>query len=108
MSGTSMDGIDAALVHLSSSQPQLIATYGHSSPDNLQQQLADAVKLDDPITADLAELDHAVGETFADAANELLTRAGIKSREIAAIGSHGQTIHHAPNALRPYSLQGQV
>jgi anhydro-N-acetylmuramic acid kinase len=105
MSGTSMDGIDAALVCLSSSQPQLIATYGHSYPDYLQQQLADAVKLDDPITADLAELNHAVGETFADAANELLTRAGIKSREIAAIGSHGQTIRHAPNAPRPYSLQ---
>jgi hypothetical protein len=56
------------------SAPQLIATDGHSYPASLQQQLADAVNLDDPLTADLAELDHAVGETFAESANALLTR----------------------------------
>ena len=105
MSGTSMDGIDAALVDFSTRQPQLIARHGHPYPDELRQDLGRALTLPDPQSADLGPLDDAVGEIFAEAANALLAQAGVPAGTVTAIGSHGQTIHHAPEALQPYSLQ---
>jgi anhydro-N-acetylmuramic acid kinase len=105
MSGTSMDGIDAALVDLSTTQPQLVAAHGHPYPKDLRTQLLEAIRLEDPLSSDLSRLDDATGVAFAEAANALLESAGTPASAVTAIGSHGQTIHHAPDAPRPYSLQ---
>ncbi|MFW2372633.1 MAG: anhydro-N-acetylmuramic acid kinase [Gammaproteobacteria bacterium] len=106
MSGTSMDGIDAALVDLSNDQFKLLGTHCHPIPTELKyilQQLA----LDHPsISIDqLGEADAELGELFADAANRLLEIHQISSSEIVAIGSHGQTIRHRPDLKHPFSLQ---
>jgi len=105
MSGTSMDGIDAALVDFSSRQPAILATHNHRYPAALHQQLEDVLKLENPLDTDLTMINTAVGEVFSAAANELLTRAGITAEQVTAIGSHGQTIRHEPDAATPYSLQ---
>ena len=105
MSGTSMDGIDATLVDFTSPQPAILATHKHRYPAALHQQLEDVLKLETPLDTDLTMIDTAVGEVFSAAANELLTRAGIAAEQVTAIGSHGQTIRHAPDAATPYSLQ---
>ena len=105
MSGTSMDGIDAALVDFAANRVQLVATHAHAYSSTLQQQLDQTLGLEDPLDSDLTALDMAVGEAFAAAANELLTHAGIDAAAITAIGSHGQTIRHEPAAPEPYSLQ---
>jgi anhydro-N-acetylmuramic acid kinase len=105
MSGTSMDGIDAALVDLSATPPRLVATQGHPYPGALRTRLLEAIRLEDPLAEDLSRLDDDVGTVFAEAANALLESADTLSSAIVAIGSHGQTIHHAPDAARPYSLQ---
>lgn len=106
ISGTSMDGIDAALVNFGSSSHELLQVHEHAYPDSLRQRLADAQQ-NTRLTslADIADLDRQVGELFADAANDLLSGAGVASSDIAAIGSHGQTIRHEPNAAKPFSLQ---
>ena len=105
MSGTSMDGIDAALVDFSSRHARVVATHNEPWPEAVHRQLLAALALPDPRNANLAELDTAVGEYFARATNRLLDSAGIDAAQVQAIGSHGQTIRHEPDAEQPYSLQ---
>ena len=105
MSGTSMDGIDAALVDFTASRPDVISTHSHKYPAALHRQLEAALELEAPLLTDLSAIDAAVGETFAAAANELLSKTGMLPENITAIGIHGQTIRHEPDAPEPYSLQ---
>ena len=105
MSGTSMDGIDAALVDCYSAKPHLVATRTKPWPDGIRQQLEQAQQLDDEAIFELHELDRAIAEHFAAATLELLALTKTKADEIVAIGSHGQTLRHRPQADRPFSLQ---
>ncbi len=106
MSGTSMDGIDAALVRFDSDTLDILQTTHHDYPDALRQQLLAArsdVSLRTP--GDAPALHREVGEAFRDAAARLLATAGVAPDSVTAIGSHGQTLRHAPDASPPYSLQ---
>jgi len=106
ISGTSMDGIDAALVNIEESSLDVLQTHQHDYPAELRRRLS-AAKLDASIRSfdDVADLHQQVGECFRDAANELLRIAGHDKSAVTAIGSHGQTIRHEPNIDDPYSLQ---
>jgi anhydro-N-acetylmuramic acid kinase len=106
ISGTSMDGIDAALVRLQDSSLEVLQTREHDYPAELRQNLSVAI-LDPGIRTvdDVGSLHKEVGECFRDAANALLADAGMSRDKIAAVGSHGQTIRHEPNAEHPFSLQ---
>jgi anhydro-N-acetylmuramic acid kinase len=106
MSGTSMDGIDAALVDLGDRTLDVVATHEHDYPDELRRQLV-AARSDSGLRScgDVPELHRRVGECFRDAAKELLGVAGIDASSVTAIGSHGQTLRHEPNADEPFSLQ---
>jgi anhydro-N-acetylmuramic acid kinase len=55
--------------------------------------------------AEICELNFLLGERFADAALAVIRKANLQPWQIAAIGSHGQTIHHLPNARTPSTLQ---
>lgn len=100
-----MDGIDAALVDFSGSNPILISTHNQSWPESLLKNLLACRTLEDNELHSLEALDVAIGEHFSDATNHLLQKAGVNSRDILAIGSHGQTIRHRPDAEQPFSLQ---
>jgi len=106
ISGTSMDGIDAALVSIKGSSLEVLHTHEHEYPSELRQDLS-AAKLDTSIRSidDVGSLHKKVGECFRDAANKLIADASVDASTVAAIGSHGQTIRHEPNADRPFSLQ---
>jgi anhydro-N-acetylmuramic acid kinase len=54
---------------------------------------------------DYGELDVAIGECFAEAALSLLRKSGTRASDVAAIGSHGQTIRHRPTGAHPFTLQ---
>ena len=106
MSGTSMDGIDAALVEFGESSLNIVATKDFPYPAALRQQLLDAIAI--PLDREIknaADLNRATGECFRDAALALLKEAGIDAATVTAIGSHGQTLRHQPNAKTPFSLQ---
>lgn len=105
ISGTSMDGIDAALIDCSSGVPVTIAALGQPYPPDLRDRLVAASRLTDPRNENLAALDDEIGRSFAAAANKLLQSTGVHHAEITAIGSHGQTIRHEPYAATPYTLQ---
>ncbi|MDX1508950.1 MAG: anhydro-N-acetylmuramic acid kinase, partial [Woeseiaceae bacterium] len=54
---------------------------------------------------ELGYLDVAVGECFRDAALALLDAAGRKASNVTAVGSHGQTLRHRPDADKAFTLQ---
>lgn len=106
MSGTSADGIDAALVEFRPT-PQLRVSHFLGYETGLRErilQLASGNPTGDALDA-AGELDTELGEWFARAASELLQKAGIPAGQIRAIGSHGQTVRHRPNRKHPFSLQ---
>ncbi|MFC1684738.1 anhydro-N-acetylmuramic acid kinase [Pseudomonadota bacterium] len=105
MSGTSMDGIDAALIQSSDSAIELIATHSLSWPEDIRQQLQTLATPGDNEIDRLGRLDAVAGDHFAQAALELLDNAGIAAHRVTAIGSHGQTIRHRPQASPPFTLQ---
>lgn len=106
MSGTSMDGIDAALAEFGESSVSIVETVSHPYPPELRDRLLSAIaKPVDQEIDDVTELDRATGAAFRDAAIELLASADVDASEVAAIGSHGQTLRHLPNAEEPFSLQ---
>ncbi len=96
MSGTSIDSIDVVAVDFNRDRPNLIGSHSHPIPENLKQQIlslclpgSDSVQL-------YCETDNLLGRLFAEAALALMTALNIKPKQIAAIGSHGQTVRHAP------------
>jgi anhydro-N-acetylmuramic acid kinase len=96
MSGTSVDGIDAALVEIQGTTDDLkirsIAGETYPYPPALRQQILD-VCAGQPISmAGLAALDESIAQCFADAVDRIQP-AGIKAE---LIGSHGQTVFHQP------------
>ena len=106
ISGTSMDGIDAALVAFGDSTLEILQTREHEYPADLREALGAAMHAPGiRFAADVPELHQEVGECFRDAANALLADAGVDASAVAAIGSHGQTIRHEPDSDDPFSLQ---
>lgn len=103
MSGTSVDGIDAAVVEIRGEpdqkpQVRLVAFENLPYPVSARKEI---FALFDPQQATIdrvGRLNVWLGELFAEAALAVIRRAGLTPGEIAWIGSHGQTIHHAPES----------
>ena len=104
LSGTSIDGIDVALVGFAP-QPALLASHTLPYPAELRQELLALCTPGDNEIDRLGRADVAVGRCFAQAVNELLAKAAQPAGDICAIGSHGQTIRHRPGQTPPFSLQ---
>ena len=105
MSGTSLDGIDAALVSFTAHQPQLLHACCIPLEDELRQEIKLLVNPGENEINRLMELDRILGQQFALATRRLLDKAGIDTGQVTAIGSHGQTIRHWPKSETPATLQ---
>jgi anhydro-N-acetylmuramic acid kinase len=103
MSGTSVDAIDCALVRCVDGRVEMLATHEHPIPPPIKQKIAAISHPGDDEIERLGPLDRELGVLFADATLELLHGTGHRPVEVAAIGSHGQTIRHRP----PSSQGGQ-
>ncbi len=104
LSGTSVNGIDAALVEFAP-QPRLVATHTLDYPAEVRTELlALAVPGENELDR-LGRADVTVGRLFAQAVTGLLAKAGKKPAEIHAVGSHGQTIRHRPGMRPAFTLQ---
>jgi anhydro-N-acetylmuramic acid kinase len=106
-----MDAVNAVLAEVSNDGFQVLASLRKEMPAPLVTRLrrlatpgGHADGSSDPLD-ELGELDVLVGELFASAALELLTRHGLEPAAVRAIGSHGQTVRHRPRAPRPFTLQ---
>ena len=106
MSGTSMDGVDAALVSFNRNEITIVGALTAPYPKSLRAELARAVEPDTRLTLhEIATLDINVGRWFARAAMDVLDATDTPSKDVAAIGSHGQTLRHSPETDPPYSIQ---
>ncbi|MFQ6371359.1 anhydro-N-acetylmuramic acid kinase [Shewanella sp. YIC-542] len=105
MSGTSMDGVDAALVDFSSGRPQLLAHHSEDYPTHLYKGLQRLCQPERDEINRLGRLDRTVGKIFAVAVNQLLQKAKLQAADICAIGSHGQTVRHMPSLETGFTLQ---
>lgn len=107
MSGTSADGIDVALVDFSDAAIKLLAHTEIPLSNELKTQILNLCQPGDDEIDRMGSLDRRLGHEFAAACNQLLENAAIPAQGITAIGSHGQTIRHRPEAHRehPFTLQ---
>lgn len=106
ISGTSMDAIDAALVEIDGVRCEILHAIGRPYAASLREQLFRLIGRPEHANLDeIGELDTAIGEAFASAVAELLREANVPAAEIAAIGSHGQTLRHQPRCAHPFSWQ---
>jgi anhydro-N-acetylmuramic acid kinase len=105
MSGTSMDGIDAVLARFEQNRVHVLGHSNTSWPKKLRQQLKLLAQPGNNEIDLLGRTDLAIADHFADAVAGLLSQCGITSSQIAAIGSHGQTIRHRPELSPPFTLQ---
>ena len=106
ISGTSADGIDAALASFDDGRARL--HFGRTYPwePALRAQLVALGQRDAVLSLDaVAELDVRIARAFAAAANQALADSGIAAGDVHAIGSHGQTLRHRPSGAHPYTLQ---
>jgi len=105
MSGTSLDGIDAALVRFENDHANVVETTCSALSSNLKNKIKSLISPAENEINRLMELDIELAHAFSHAAQKLLDKAKIKKEGITAIGSHGQTIRHFPNAKHPATLQ---
>jgi len=96
MSGTSIDAIDTAIVRCEDKQTAVIACREHPIPAATRQRIATLSSSGPEEIEQMGRLDREVGLLFAEATLALLSQAAIPAGDIAAIGSHGQTIRHRP------------
>lgn len=106
ISGTSADGIDVALVEFEGGRPRLLFGCTRAYAPDLRGLLLAISQAAGEIPLDvLGQLDQRVGVAFAEAALTALEAAGVSSADVAAIGSHGQTLRHRPQGPHPFTLQ---
>lgn len=111
ISGTSADGIDAALVEFAADGAcRLVAGHTFRWEARLRERLVAIGQGGDVRSLDeIGTLDAEVGEAFAAAARGLLDAAGVAPSQVCAIGSHGQTVRHRPHgtahARHPFTWQ---
>ena len=100
MSGTSADGIDAALVEIAPGKPlprlSLLHFRQTPFPAQLRAEILACTGPPDGTVDRVCRLNAWLGEAFAEAALGCLREAGVPPQGVALVGSHGQTLHHQP------------
>ena len=104
MSGTSLDGVDLALVDFFE-KPNLVASGFVPMPEDLRANLAEFLKSGETSLQKLGEIDHRLGVLYADCVNDFLVKNQLEASQITAIGCHGQTVWHAPQGNFPFTMQ---
>ncbi|MCG3721643.1 anhydro-N-acetylmuramic acid kinase [Vibrio cincinnatiensis] len=105
MSGTSMDGVDTALVAFTDHHIELLAHRFLPMPEKLKQRLLNICLGQATHLQEIGQLDHQLGHLYADAVEQLLAQSGYHAAQITAIGNHGQTVFHQPDGESPFTLQ---
>jgi len=98
MSGTSLDGVDIAIVDFAGDTTKIVATNFYPYTEHLKNK----IRIFD---LDSGALNTELGILYADCINHCLNKYNIDKNRIKAIGLHGQTVAHHPHARFPYSMQ---
>lgn len=106
MSGTSADGVDAALVEVGrlESGVRLIGFAGLPYPRELRREILEVSEARSVNVERICRLHVILGEWFARSAFEVCRTAGVAMSGVHLIGSHGQTVHHLPDAYSGFGV----
>ncbi|MDZ5473704.1 anhydro-N-acetylmuramic acid kinase [Bacillus sp. 31A1R] len=102
MSGTSLDGIDAALVRITEEEELHLDTIFFNSYPFSKEVKEAILDICNPETArieNISSMNFLLGELFAEASLKVITEAGFNKSDIDLISSHGQTIYHQPTKI---------
>ena len=106
ISGTSRDGVDAALIHFKDEFPIVREALCTPYPAGLAGELNEMIlAAQRPAAAQRAAVDTQIADHFSSTVRQLLQKAVLEGSEITAIGSHGQTVWHQPDGPHPESIQ---
>ncbi len=108
ISGTSMDAVDCALVDFNGGKPTQLDFINTEIPDDLRQKLLYLCEDHNNQIPLLGETDVEFARLLALSVNQILEINGLKPSQIAAVGSHGQTIRHMPHqnvSNYPFTIQ---
>ncbi len=101
MSGTSADGVDAAVVDIRGTghrlDIKLLGHHGRSYSPRLRQRILHVAECG--TVAEICHLNALLGEVFAKTVQVAITRCRVKPQQVKLIGSHGQTVHHLPESI---------
>ncbi len=102
MSGTSADGVSAAIASFKDRSFRLLAYKTFSYPKKIREKILRSVDLKTP---EISSLDFELGRIFSEAALKIIRASGIPRKKIKVIGSHGQTVYHGPKDKIPSTFQ---
>jgi len=105
MSGTSLDGIDVAIVDFSADNFELVAAETYPFQPALRQDLLKLINTGRTHLQQLGQVDIALGHAYSEAIQQLLNETRTLATDITAVGCHGQTIFHSPDSAYPFSMQ---
>ncbi len=105
MSGTSLDGVDTAIVAIKGKQIRLLDSDFLSYPDTLKRDVLAICQGQATSLKSIGELDHKLGKLYANAVESLLAKSSYNTSDITAIGNHGQTVFHQPDGDIPFTTQ---
>ncbi|NLJ65324.1 MAG: anhydro-N-acetylmuramic acid kinase [Christensenellaceae bacterium] len=108
MSGTSMDGCDAALIACKRDDIKLVHFITYPIPKKLKERALKCCLVEKSNIALACSINFELGHWFANAALELCNEASFDIKKVSAIASHGQTVYHIPfeeGDLTPSTLQ---
>ncbi|BCK88378.1 anhydro-N-acetylmuramic acid kinase [Sideroxyarcus emersonii] len=103
MSGTSLDGIDAALVDLSQTSPRLVASHYQPYAGPLREALLSLHQVSHNELHQAQLTANQLAREYASATQVLLNKARMTPEHVQAIGCHGQTVRHRPE--HGYTIQ---
>ncbi|OBT07288.1 anhydro-N-acetylmuramic acid kinase [Vibrio sp. UCD-FRSSP16_10] len=105
MSGTSLDGVDLALVRFENGKTHCLDTFEFPLPEQLKQHTLQVCQGQPTTLKQIGTLDHQFGLLYADAVNAFLSHRTLDASDITAIGCHGQTVYHQPTGDTPFTTQ---
>ncbi len=105
MSGTSLDGIDCALVRFEKSEIKIIDKKFFPYEKNLRHELTELTQNNRFFLSHLVRLSNEVGTAYGNAINKIIIENEISKKQIGAAGISGQTLLHQPTIDRPYTFQ---
>ena len=105
MSGTSVDGLDIAVIDMSTGAPRIVECTTVALPEDLAAAVIALNRPGDDEIDRAGTCDAALGEFIGSAVLGCLERWTIPAGDIRAIGCHGQTIRHRPDSTPAFTMQ---
>lgn len=104
MSGTSLDAIDISLCAINKSSFKVVASKEYPYDEELKASVLKMISQNISLK-EFGETDYRLGMMYVDAIRKFLKEFSLNTKNITAIGLHGQTIWHEPKSNYPFSLQ---